>query len=373
MGMVAFAVLLASNPGAEAFPSEVSVELFGAHPELNDVFIFGPVSIIQPFRRQLPPGLFVVKASRGNLELFPLTKRGTISSGVPLLKEKLLVLSNSNSPLRIGIDPAALRSYRGELMLRPSGPRVSVFNKVSARNYVASVVGSETDPSFQLEELKAQSVLAQTLLSRYKIGDRLSDTTETEAYLGAGYERPQARAAVDATWGQVLSYENRNAKIYFHSTCAGGTSNGGTYFALDGGPYPYLNGRVCQYCKASPFWKQKKVEIPESVWNRKMGPRSVSVASVDSVKRPLQVLDGTKLLNGYSFWMEIGKNLGWDKVPGSRYSLVHSGGKVVITSSGAGHGVGMCQWGANKLAQDGKSYRQILQFYFPGTTVRSLK
>jgi stage II sporulation protein D len=66
----------------------------------------------------------------------------------------------------------------------------------------------------------------------------------------------------------------------------------------------------------------------------------------------------------------MGQKLGWDKVPGTRYAISCSPDFVTLTSTGAGHGVGLCQWGACGLARLGKSYLEILRYYFPGTDVR---
>lgn len=72
---------------------------------------------------------------------------------------------------------------------------------------------------------------------------------------------------------------------------------------------------------------------------------------------------------GYQFWLHLGQEFGWDKAPGTNFSLREENGQVVIKSRGAGHGVGLCQWGAIGLAKQGRSYRAILSAYFPGTTI----
>jgi stage II sporulation protein D len=77
-----------------------------------------------------------------------------------------------------------------------------------------------------------------------------------------------------------------------------------------------------------------------------------------------------KTIDGYQFWLKLGQKFGWDKVPGTRFSLLDNGnGQVVFSSTGAGHGVGLCQWGAVGMAKEGKTYQQILEFYYPGCKV----
>jgi stage II sporulation protein D len=76
-------------------------------------------------------------------------------------------------------------------------------------------------------------------------------------------------------------------------------------------------------------------------------------------------------MSGYDFWIKLGQSFGWDKAPGTRYSLKQGKDKdIIIESTGAGHGIGLCQWGASSLARNGKNYKEILEYYFPGCEVR---
>ncbi len=65
----------------------------------------------------------------------------------------------------------------------------------------------------------------------------------------------------------------------------------------------------------------------------------------------------------------MGQKLGWDKAPGTRYEIKRAAGAYIIKSSGGGHGVGLCQWGAQGLSRQGKTHAEILKYYFPGTTL----
>lgn len=273
------------------------------------------------------------------------------------------------------------RSYRGSISFvrMPSG-LLRITNIVPTRDYVTSVVGSETNPDFPAEELKAQAVLAQTMLARYKPGDQLGDTTEKEAYLGAEYERPEAKQAVNSVWQEVLTYGGKPIQTYFHSTCAGGTSNGAAYFKLKPAEgFPYLCGQSCSFCRKSPFWQEKTSSIPISLYAAKFFHSDPMVCQVDGRQRPIKVLpskaNASEAVVGFTFWTEVGQKLGWDKVPGTRFKVELDPARkhLIFRSTGAGHGVGLCQWGASELARTGKNYRQILDFYFPGTVVQKNK
>ena len=69
----------------------------------------------------------------------------------------------------------------------------------------------------------------------------------------------------------------------------------------------------------------------------------------------------------------LGQKLGWDKAPGAQFSIERpTSGDYQITSTGGGHGVGMCQWGASAMARRRNTYRQILHFYVPDARLRKL-
>ncbi len=390
-----------------AMPRYVLVELFQAKPDVRSVRIDGPVNIVQPIGRAAPGQAFLVKAGGLGVQLF-LRPENSASAGNAFITAKKIVLEGTAGTTRIIHSPDVSRTYRGQVVFeRGASGILHISNRVSLPDYVTSVVGSETNPDFPLAELQAQAVLAQTLSARYKEGDKLGDTTEKQAYLGVDYERPQIRQAVASVWNRVLTYRGNPITVYFHSTCAGGTSDGARYFDLvPRSGYPYLVGRPCSFCKPSPFWHSKRSVIPNSVYDRKFPncslgassnalmqqsspsvghhsePAAPTVVEVNAEMRPTRIQRAVQkkgriileTVNAFTYWTEVGQRLGWDKVPGTRFTIGrNSTGGLVFESTGGGHGVGFCQWGASEQARQGKTYRQLLQYYFPGTKVEEYK
>jgi stage II sporulation protein D len=219
--------------------------------------------------------------------------------------------------------------------------------------------------------LKAQAILSQTLLGRLNESSVVEDSTQMQAYSGATAERAEIRAAVSQVAGKILTYDGRPASIYFHSTCAGGTSKASEYFDLKAGSLPYLKAVPCKYCKESPFWKETVCSVPIKDWSKAFGKPLPVVADRDVAERPIRVVVGdVKRESGYAFWLTVGQKFGWDKMPGSRYSFKQSGDVMELRSTGAGHGVGLCQWGAIGLAREGKKYPQIIDYYYHGCKIR---
>jgi stage II sporulation protein D len=290
--------------------------------------------------------------------------------------------------------------------VRISQGRVRVINRVDLRDYLVSVVGSESLPNFKLEALKAQAVLAANVLvqeiakntSGGSYATMLKDSTQIQAYLGAAYERPLARCAVQAVFPQVLqaSVGTKLLPVYYHSTCGGGTSLPEDVFAhgievaapvvvsdstlshQSAGATGRSVGQAvsCHYCKASPFYKNLPVVFDCAQVRGKFGYLPIAILGVDKARRPLKILvedarGKKRQISGYELWLAIGQNFGWGKVPGTRYDFKQEKDKLKFTSSGCGHGVGFCQWGAQGMALAGRNYRQILEYYFPGARLRN--
>lgn len=375
-------IAMLSAPAA-ALPRFVTVELFRAKSNIDRVIVAGPARIMAPRLATSFQPPYAIRADGLDIVIEPVARSGQSNHMVrlrPFCRARSLTIASDGQPVFLSLGNAK-RGYLGELTFRSDGhQQLIVRNKVATRNYVYSVVGSESNPDFRPEALKAQSVLTQTMLARYKESDIINDTTERQAYLGTDYARHSVSQAVDQTWSQILTHKQTPITVYFHATCAGGTSNGEQYFGLQKGNYPYLSGTECKHCLGSPFFKKKVAPIPKTILAKAFGTADPKVTARDKRDRPLTVQLGNRTLKGFTFWTELGTKLGWDKVPGTRYSVqpAASGGStgtamIAITSSGGGHGVGLCQWGANGLAKLGKSYKEILEFYFPGTQVLQTK
>lgn len=353
------------------FAQDVTIDLYRAKPPSDRVVIRAPYRIIEPpdAARAAHGSDCEVRANGRRLVMFALGSNRALTRAHSFTFAPQSTSHGVTLKLR-----GSQRTYAGTINIQTSEPgRLSIRNRLPMRDYIKSVVGSETDPSFAIEALKAQAVCTQTLMSRYKSGDPLTDTTEKQAYLGLEYARPAVNEAVDQVWKQILTYNKSPATIYFHSTCAGGTSNGEQYFGLRTGVAPYLRSVPCRFCKESPFFKMHSSRIPNARFDMVFGDTAPRVTKLDSQQRPLEVCVGNRLQSGFAFWTEVGQKFGWDKLPGTRFTINRTARQTELRSTGGGHGVGLCQWGANGQARVGKSYLAILEYYFPGASVTQSK
>lgn len=250
----------------------------------------------------------------------------------------------------------------------------SVIN-LNMTDYLIGVVSSEMPASFNLEALKAQSVLARTYALKAKqTGKKLTDTVSTQSYIDMDQMKNKwgnsfntyynkIKNAVENTNGEYLNYNGNYIEALYHST-----NNGKTESSLDvfGNYYPYLISVSSEYDKNASSYL-KAISMPLDTISNKLG---LSLNN-DSVINILSYTDGGNIkeinINGNNFsGKKVRELLG---LRSADFDISISDNNANITTRGYGHGVGMSQYGANGMANAGYSYKDILSHYYPGTTL----
>lgn len=248
----------------------------------------------------------------------------------------------------------------------------SVIN-LNMTDYLIGVVSSEMPASFNLEALKAQSVLARTYALKAKqTGKKLTDTVSTQSYIDIDQMKNKwgnsfntyynkIKNAVENTNGEYLSYNGNYIEALYHST-----NNGKTESSLDvfGNYYPYLISVSSEYDKNASSYL-RTINMPLDAISNKLG---LSLNN-DSVISILSYTDGGNIkeinINGNNFsGKKVRELLG---LRSADFDISISDNNANITTRGYGHGVGMSQYGANGMANAGYSYKDILSHYYPGT------
>jgi len=291
------------------------------------------------------------------------------------------------------------RPYRGSAELRVADDgRVSAINVVALEDYLLGVVPLEIGPRQpdELAAVEAQAVAARTyavaqLGGQMDRGFDLFGSVDDQAYGGMAAERDESTRAVRRTAGQILLFDGRPIRAYYHSTCGGRTA--AIEEVMDRPSAPYLQSVPDQrpdgtdYCSASPRYR----------WSVVWSPTDLDAASRDGLAAHFRVSSG-----------ELGRIEGLEVVERTpsgrvkdlsfhgagvelvlsrldiRRALPHDGrilnstdfqvveradGLVELQGRGYGHGAGMCQWGAIGRARAGQSYGQILGTYYPGAVL----
>lgn len=344
------------------------MKLFESHAPATRLSVEGPFRIIQPSSKLVPTGKYLFELDGRVIHLRSSEKNRSFN----LDAQKFSLTSDRGIAMQYSTSKP--RRYSGIVNVLKNEQSLGVVNIVPTRDYVMSVVGSESNVAFPLESLKAQAVLTQTRVCQARPGAVVGDSTQEESYFGIDYVTPRVEKAVSAVWGQILIYHNQPIHIFYHSTCAGGTSEAAKVFGSGSSNMPYMKCVPCKFCQASPFWKPTVTSVANAEFEKVFGDLP-EVNSLDCAKRPTALTlhkNGIRTdTSGYQFWIKLGQKFGWDKAPGTKFTLSTKGEKVEIHSTGAGHGVGMCQWGAAGMASQGKGCEDILKFYFPGTAIRS--
>ncbi|HEY9881302.1 MAG TPA: SpoIID/LytB domain-containing protein [Leptolyngbyaceae cyanobacterium] len=266
------------------------------------------------------------------------------------------------------------RWYRGRVMLTPGPSGVTAVNFIDLEYYLYSVLGGEMPTSWPLEALKSQAVAARSyaLYRRNRSQNNAYDvvsTTASQVYKGLETEAISTRTAVDATRNQVLTYNGQIIEAVFHSSSGGHTENVEDVWQ---NPLPYLRA-VQDYDAGAPVY-QWSVSIPMADFAQRItGVGNLVAATPERTTPRGRVVSirmegdmGSRLMSGN----EVRQAL---SLRSTLFSISVAGNMVNISGRGFGHGLGLSQWGAHNMAQQGRTYQEILTHYYKGTTLSQVQ
>ncbi len=273
------------------------------------------------------------------------------------------------------------RRYRDTILVKKNkSGNMDVINELGIEGYLYGVMAREVSPQWNMEALKCQAIVSRTFVLKNlkKYGSKGFDLTATitsQVYGGVNSENPRSNYAVDITRGQVLTYRGELIKVFFHSNSGGYTEDIRDVWGGSENP-PYLPSKVSKFSKGQPHYKWGVTLSKERIASalRKAGYRVGRIKKMRVMGRNksgrttyLAVYHDQGMLRimGSKFRMALGPNL----IKSTLMGFKNSNDKIYFYGRGWGHGVGMCQWGAKKMADRGYSYRKILNFYFPHTKI----
>lgn len=253
--------------------------------------------------------------------------------------------------------------------------------ELNLREYLTRVVLQEMPASFEEEALKAQAVAARTFTlqqiytgSRHEEADLCGESACCQCYMdeqeareayGDSYEEALERVsrAVEETDGQVMTFDGDLIEAAFFSSTAGSTECaadvwGGevAYLQAVDSPEP-VSGSETVYTPEEfrALFPELALEgLPETWFGTSQNTEGGAVATVE--------IGG----NTYS-GTELRSRLG---LRSAKFQIAVQNGRIVFSVSGSGHGVGMSQYGANTMAQQGSDYREILTHYYSGAVLQ---
>ena len=276
------------------------------------------------------------------------------------------------------------RRYRGALELRHKGGGLTAVNIVPVDDYLRSVVPEEMPVDWPAEAIKAQSVAARSFAlasSGRHAGEGydLCTTTHCQLYTGTAAEKSASNAAIKATRGEVLTYGGKPIEALFHTDSGGMTENSEDVW---GSHVPYLRAAKDTPAKTMPWTKT----ISRADLERKLAAKGHDIGKARSIAlSPLAIGRAAKdrTVSGRVKTMTVKGTKGtatlsgttWRSLLGLKSTLFDAKltkDAVTFTGYGSGHGLGISQWGAERMAAKGKSYADILHHYYTGTKLQQL-
>ncbi len=254
-------------------------------------------------------------------------------------------------------------------------------SRMESERYLAGIVAKQIEASYPKEALKAQAVLARTWLYQAmgeqdaireeSLGEYAWDSSWMMETYGTDYVQYYQiyYRAVFETRGETAWYEERRITPLYHVLSAGRTRDDNS------GSCPYLIGRECNFdMEAEQFLKVQILE-PADFWaamnqidpKRQVDPAAITLSAIEwKTDSGGYVLSA--VINGLEFQaQEIQTVL---NLPSAWMRAEEYGTQIRVISRGIGHGYGLSQWEAKRLAKSGYDYKQILGHFFHGISIK---
>ncbi|GHS90752.1 cell division protein [Planctomycetales bacterium] len=291
-------------------------------------------------------------------------------------------------PLRVRYherDKIVEREFPGAFTFsRDASGRAQAVVTLPLEDYLVGVIAGEMPLEWSPEALKAQAVAARTF-ALYQIKTRGGKDYDVERDTRSQMWQPQnhdarARLAAQTTRGEIVTEGNSLFPTYFHSQCGGATANGKEVF---GASATALRGDVKCFYPSPRAWEKtySREEISAKLAAKKLSNgRLLRLELLDENQRPLGAQPARayfarlfnengveRVLPFNDFRLAVGAERG--QIESSFLVATHIDAAVKFAGLGAGHGVGLCQYGAAAMANRQYNYRQILQYYYTGANV----
>jgi stage II sporulation protein D len=317
--------------------------------------------------------------------------RIALDAGQSLVATEARITPVGSAALQLSLPGKIKRTVRGELLVDTGtggrGP-LRIVLTTDREAAVASVVAAETSRR-ETEALKALAVVVRSFMLSHpgrhsSEGYDFCDTTHCQFYRGEQdmseiAASTEIEKAIKATRGEILTFERRTVEGYYTAACGGMTV---TPSMLWGGSTSYPYRRVsCRWCRASRFDKWERSAPAAQVLGALsdfLGSR-LSLATdlaldrdhSSGFVRSITVADQTTraTLSADAFRRAIGLKLGWNTVLSPTFTVERRGQRFIFRGRGFGSQIGLCEAGAMAQAAAGRSYREILSFYYPGAEI----
>lgn len=253
---------------------------------------------------------------------------------------------------------------------------------IPIEDYIVGVLAGEMPINFDNEALKAQAVASRSYAMKKMIYNKnkeydVVDTTTNQVYLDDtelrkswkdNYEKniSKLREIVLETRGEYVTYNNEVIDAFFFSTSTGITENSENVF---GKAVPYLKSVISTFDEISPLYRVKKEFTLKEFYSK------LSLEHKDNLDIKYKDISKTGKVNKIiinSKELDAKKVVETFSLKSYYFKIEQQKDKIIITTSGYGHGVGMSQYGANGMAKLGYNYKEILKYYYKDVEIKKI-
>jgi stage II sporulation protein D len=274
------------------------------------------------------------------------------------------------------------KKYRGTFIAGQKDGFLYMINRVSLDEYLYGVLPSEVSPSWPKEILKAQAVAARSFALYGRMNSKtdlydLDSDVSSQVYKGLSVENANTNRAIDDTENEVLSKDGKIIQAFFHSNSGGKTASSEEVW---GGKFDYLRPEDDPYCVSGQHYKWKLV-ISRDKLTALLAKNKLKTGELYDIKvlertesgrvKTMKIYgsDGTAEIKGKDFRAYAGN----DALKSTNFSVEFNGGEFTFNGLGWGHGVGLSQEGGKGMADEGRSYKDILNHFYNGAEIKKAR
>jgi stage II sporulation protein D len=273
--------------------------------------------------------------------------------------------------IKIENSPTKLREYDDDLIVRIYNNKMQLINHVDIENYTAGVVQSEAlGSSTDLQFFFVQAITCRTYalvnyLKHAEEGFNLCDDIHCQSYSSRCHHADITRATARTSGEVIVDEDNRMISAAFHSNCGGQTVNSEDVWTIETSYLKSIRDTFCTH-ESNAHWeyamkKEDWLHFLKENYNYPIEDKKMLTLACTYVQNKRKVF----FENGIPL-KQIRHDL---HLRSTFFSLEQKGDSVLFHGRGYGHGVGLCQQGAIKMANDGLNYKDIISFYYSNTSI----
>jgi len=279
--------------------------------------------------------------------------------------------------------------YEGNIrVVRMPNGKFTAINTLGIEDFLKGVIGHEMSPSCPIEALKAQAIAARSH-ALFSAEDSLNGPYDlvaniSQAYRGADEKELRVLQAVDSTRNEVITYKGALVPAFFSESCGGHTASIQEAWSQgaekDLRAFPMPPTVDCPACAATEHFQwvtgltHSDFTRKTKSWGSKIGELlNLEVLGRTPSGRVAQIklvgTQGDEVMSAE----KLRSLLGFNVLKSGLFEVEKTSNGIEFKGEGWGHGVGLCQFGAQQMAEHGATYKEILAHYFPGSKIVSYK